>query len=92
VMHGDQVVGLLGRNALLRGMAVDGPDSYVAGHMDRGFVSIAPDQDLAEILPLMASAGACVLVMQDGGLLGLLTSENLSQFLLLRSAGLQPVG
>lgn len=90
VTHSDQVVGLLGRNALLRGMALDGPDSYIAGYMDRGFVSISPDQDLAEVLPLMANAGTCVMVMQDGKLLGLLTSENLSQFLLLRSAGLQP--
>ena len=39
----------------------------------------------------LAHAGACALVMQDGQLLGLLTSENLSQFLLLRSVGLQPV-
>jgi len=38
----------------------------------------------------MAHAGACVLVMQDGRLLGLLSSDNLSQFLLLRSVGLQP--
>ena len=91
VVHGDQVVGLLGRNALLRGMAVDGPDSYIAGYMDRGFVTIAPDQDLAEVLPLMANAGTCVLVMRDGQLLGLLASENLSQFLLLRNAGLEPV-
>jgi Zn-dependent protease len=91
VVLGDQVVGLLGRNALLRGMAVEGPDAYVAGCMDRAFVSIAPDQDLSEVLPQMANAGACVLVMEEGKLLGLLTSENLSQFLLLRSAGLQPV-
>ena len=91
VVHGDQVVGLLGRNSLLKGMAVEGPDSYVAGYMDRSFVSISPDQDLSDILPLMANAGACVLVMQEGKLMGLLSSENLSQFLLLRSAGLQPV-
>ena len=91
VVHGDQVIGLLGRNALLRGMAVEGPDSYVAGCMDRGYVTISPDQDLAEVLPLMASTGSCALVMEDGKLLGLLTSENLSQILLLRSAGLQPV-
>jgi Zn-dependent protease len=90
VMHGDQVVGLLGRNALLRGMAMEGPDSYVAGFMDRAYISIAPDQDLADVLPHMANAGACVLVMDEGKLLGLLSSENLSQFLLLRSAGLQP--
>jgi len=90
VMHGDQVIGLLGRNALLRGMAHEGPDSYVAGFMDREFPSVPPDQDLSEVLPVMAHAGACALVMQDGQLLGLLTSENLSQFLLLRSVGLQP--
>jgi Zn-dependent protease/CBS domain-containing protein len=90
VMHGDQVIGLLGRNALLRGMAQQGPESYIAGVMDREFPSIPPDQDLSEVLPLMAHAGACALVMQDGRLLGLLTSENLSQFLLLRTVGLQP--
>jgi Zn-dependent protease len=91
VVHGDQVVGLLGRNALLRGMALEGPDSYIAAHMEREFASISPDKDLSEILPLMASAGACALVMLDDKLLGLLTSENLSQFLLLRSVGLQPM-
>jgi Zn-dependent protease len=90
VVHGDQVIGLLGRNALLRGMATEGPDSYIASFMEREFPSVAPDQDLAEVLPLLANAGSCALVMQEGKLLGLLTAENLSQFLLLRSVGLQP--
>ena len=90
VVHGDQVIGLLGRNALLRGMAHEGQASYVAGFMQREFPSVPPDRDLAEVLPLMAHAGACVLVMQDGRLLGLLSSDNLSQFLLLRSVGHQP--
>jgi Zn-dependent protease len=90
VVHGDGVVGLLGRNALLRGMALEGPDSYIAAHMEREFASISPDKALSEVLPLMAGPGVCALVMQDEKLLGLLTSENLSQFLLLRSVGLQP--
>jgi predicted transcriptional regulator len=91
VMLGEQVIGLLGRTALLRGMATEGPEAYIAGFMEREFNNLPPDQDLAEVLPMMAHAGACALVMQDGRLLGLLTSENLSQFLLLRSVGLQPV-
>jgi Zn-dependent protease len=91
VVHGDQVIGLLGRSALMRGMALEGPQAYIAGFMEREFNRVVPDQDLAEVLPMMAHAGACALVMQDGQLLGLLTSENLSQFLLLRSVGLQPV-
>ena len=90
-MLGEQVIGLLGRTALMRGMALEGPQAYIAGFMEREFNSLPPDQDLAEVLPMMAHAGACALVMQDGQLLGLLTSENLSQFLLLRSVGLQPV-
>jgi Zn-dependent protease len=90
VVLGDQVLGLLGRNALLRGMAQEGPDSYIAGYMEREFASVPPDKDLADVLPLMAHAGACLLVMQDERLVGLLSSENLSRFLLLRSVGLQP--
>jgi Zn-dependent protease len=90
VVHGDQVIGLLGRNALLRAMALEGPDAYVAGVMDRNYSTLSPDMDLAEALPLMAQAGACALVMQGERLLGILTSENLSQFLLLRRFGMQP--
>ena len=41
VVHGDQVVGLLGRNALLRGMALEGPDSYIAAHMEREFTAFS---------------------------------------------------
>ncbi|HYL78730.1 MAG TPA: site-2 protease family protein [Bryobacteraceae bacterium] len=90
VVHGDQVIGLLGRNALLRGMAAEGPESYIASFMDREFAIVAPDKDLSEVLPVMAHAGACALVMDEGQLLGMLTAENLSQFLLLRSVGLNP--
>jgi Zn-dependent protease len=92
ILLGDQVLGLLGRNALMRGMAQGGPEAYIASYMDREFSSVAPDRNLAEILPLMAHSGACVLVMEEDRLLGLLSSENLSQFLLLRSVGLQPEG
>ena len=88
VMHGDQVIGLLGRAALLRAMASSGPDSYVAGAMNREFVRVSPDQDLAETIPLLSQAGSCVLVMEGDRLVGLLTSENLSEFLLLRRFGM----
>ncbi len=90
IMHGDQVVGLLGRNLLLKALAEDGPDAYVAGVMDRDFLSIEPENDLAEVLPLMAQAGRCALVMDGEKLLGLLTTENLSEFLLLRRFGMEP--
>jgi Zn-dependent protease len=91
VVHGGQVVGLLGRTLLLKALATEGPDAYVAGVMDRDFLALEPDKDLAEALPLMAHAGRCALVMHGGKLLGLLTSDNLSEFLLLRRFGMEPV-
>jgi Zn-dependent protease/CBS domain-containing protein len=90
VVHGDQVLGLLGRRALMRAMAKEGPEAYVAGVMDRNYPTLSPDVDLADVLPTLARAGSCVLVMQGERLLGLLTSENISQFMLLRRFGMSP--
>ena len=89
VVLGNQVIGLLGRTALLRGMATEGPEAYVAGIMDRNFVRVEPDMDLADAIPVLGEAGSCVLVMHDDELFGLLTRENLSEFLLLRRFGMQ---
>ncbi|HYP12655.1 MAG TPA: CBS domain-containing protein, partial [Bryobacteraceae bacterium] len=89
VVLGDQVIGMLGRNALLRGMAVDGPDAYIAGIMDRTFARLDPEMDLNEALPVMAQT-ACALVMEGEKLLGLLTRENVNEFLMLRQVGMEP--
>lgn len=91
VFHGDQVVGLLGRNVLMKALSNHGPDAYVAGVMDRDFLALEPNRDLAAVLPLMAQAGRCALVMDHTKLLGLLTTDNLSEFLLLRRFGMEPV-
>jgi Zn-dependent protease/CBS domain-containing protein len=88
VMHGNEVIGLLTRAALMRAMLSAGPDSYVAAAMDRNFVRVPPDMRLAEALPLVSSAGSCALVMDGDQLLGLLTAENLYEFMLLRQVSL----
>lgn len=89
VMHGDQVIGLLDRAALMRTMLAEGPESYVAGAMDREFIRLTPDVDLSEAMPKLSAAGACALVMDaEDHLLGLLTAENLSEFILLRQVSL----
>jgi CBS domain-containing protein len=72
-------------------MASEGPDAYVAGVMDRDYLSLEPEMDLATVLPLMAQAGQCALVMDGEKLVGLLTTDNLSEFLLLRRVGMEPV-
>jgi CBS domain-containing protein len=88
VMHGDQVTGLLDRNALLRALAGEGADAYVAGVMDREFPRLAPDSDLADALQLMANSRPCAVVIEDDRVLGLLTREKLSEFVVLRRLGL----
>lgn len=85
VVAGAQVVGLLSRRALVQAMAADGPDSYVAGAMDRGFVRLSPDMELAAAAHLLDPSTGCALVFDaEDELLGMLTSENLSEFLVLK--------
>jgi hypothetical protein len=58
--------------------------------MDRDYLALGPAADLAETLPLMAR-GRCALVQDGDRLVGLLTTDNLSEFLLLRRFGMEPV-
>lgn len=89
IVHGDEVIGLLDRDSLLRAMAQLGPDAYVSSVMDREFLSLDPGADLSHVLPQLArSGGACGLVIVAGKLEGMITSENLSEFLMLRRLGM----
>jgi CBS domain-containing protein len=86
VMHGDSVVGLLTRAALVRAMLQQGPDAYVAGAMDRDFVRVSPDTDLPEAFT--KATGGSALVMDADKIVGMLTAEHLSEFLMLRQIAL----
>lgn len=90
VMHGDQVLGLLTRAALVRAMLTEGPDAYVASAMDRNPRRVSPETPLSDVLQDLSGARACTLVMDgDNKLVGLLTSENVSSFILLRQVAMQ---
>ncbi len=89
VMHGDSVLGLLTRAALLRAMMTEGPDAYVASAMDRNPKRFAPDTPLSDVLADLSGPRACALVMDGDKLVGLLTSENVSSFILLRQVAMQ---
>jgi Zn-dependent protease/CBS domain-containing protein len=93
VMAGNTVSGLLTRAALLRAMMTDGPEAYVAGAMDRDFQRTSPDAPLSGILPTLAGPERCILALDaDDKLVGILTSENVSEFILLRQAAMHRVG
>jgi predicted transcriptional regulator len=62
-----------------------GPDAYVSGAMSRDFIRVPPDMPLTDALPKLSSPGVCILVMDsEDRLVGILNSEHLSQFILLR--------
>jgi Zn-dependent protease/CBS domain-containing protein len=85
ISHGDEIVGVLSRNALLHGLAEHGPSGYVAGVMDREFPVASPDAALEEIaVDLQVGQAGCVLVMEADKLLGMVTKENLAELLIIR--------
>jgi Zn-dependent protease/CBS domain-containing protein len=87
VVAGHAVAGLLSRAALVRAMMTGGPDAYIAGAMDRDFQRTTPEAPLSEALPKLTGPERCVLVLDgDERLVGMLTSENVSEFILLRQA------
>jgi Zn-dependent protease len=91
VVHGDTVEGVLSRNQLLRGLAEEGEGAYVAGVMTREVLFTSPNTPLEPIL--MRPDGvqrAPILVQNDAGqLVGMLTLDNLMEFLTLRQIAQQ---
>jgi Zn-dependent protease len=86
VVHGGQVAGVLSRTQLLRSLALEGDTAYVAGAMERDVLFAHPDDSLEDFM--LRSDGvqrAPVLVVDDdSNLVGMLTLENLMEFLTLR--------
>jgi CBS domain-containing protein len=90
VTNGDQVVGLLSRLDLFKGLRNEGPTAYVAGSMQRDFPAVGPDDELQELASDMQSAQrSCTLVMEGERLVGLVTMENLAELLILRQIAQQ---
>jgi CBS domain-containing protein len=87
VLSGETVAGILTRTGLMRAMLTEGPEAYVAGAMDRDFKRISPETPLSDAIPMVSAKSGAVLVMDsEDRLLGMLTPENLSEFVLLRQA------
>jgi Zn-dependent protease/predicted transcriptional regulator len=77
-----RVVGVLSRSALLRGLAERGTDAAVLDVMHRDPVPVSPDADLEQVLRhLQANPGVPVLVVEGEELRGMITLENLTEFI-----------
>lgn len=87
IVDGDRVVGILTRADLLAAVARDGEGGAVAAAMRRGCPGADATEPMAVALRRMQeSTCATIPVLRDGRLAGLLTLDNLSEYLSLRDA------
>src|SRR5262249_55406708 len=87
VLEDGMVVGILTRADLLAGLAEGGRETLVAEVMDRKFETADPHDMMEGVLTRMhASECPAVPVVRNGKLLGIVTSENLGEFLMIQTA------
>ncbi|MBC8140757.1 MAG: site-2 protease family protein [Armatimonadetes bacterium] len=87
VVAGGDIVGMLSRSQLLRGLAREGDSAYVASFMDREVVFATPGEPLQDyLLSSHALRRAPVLIREtpESAVVGMVTLENAMEFLTLR--------
>jgi Zn-dependent protease len=87
VLHEGLVVGVLSRDGLVRGLSAYGPDCAVGHAMRPAPPSVTPTASLEETVQQMREAELQSMpVLENGRLVGLVTLENIGEFLMVRSA------
>jgi predicted transcriptional regulator len=87
VMKGDDMVGILTRSALVQGLAKDGATANIAGVMDQSFIAADANDMLERVSERLQSCGChTVPVFENERLIGLVTMDNIGEFLMIQSA------
>lgn len=87
VLAGERIAGLLTRRNLLTALHEQGPEAPVSGAMQTEIVPVDANAPLEETFQQMQTEELAALpVTESGQLAGLLTMENIAEFLMIRSA------
>ena len=87
VVFGDHVLGILTREDLVRAIARGGTDLLVRDAMGRDFRSVDSHDMLEQAVQVLRQSGCRSLpVEHNGELVGMLTVENVGEFMMIRSA------
>jgi Zn-dependent protease/CBS domain-containing protein len=87
VVENGEFVGVLTRDDFIRALSEQGRDAPVAQVIRRNIPSVDSHEMVETALSLLQESGAKTLpVMHRGRFVGLLTSENITEFLMIRSA------
>jgi stage IV sporulation protein FB len=78
----NRVAGILSRTALIKGLASMGPSGAVLAAMNREWRAVEPSTALEDVLrQFQSDATMPLLVLEDGVLAGMVTLENLAEFI-----------
>jgi predicted transcriptional regulator len=87
VVEAGRVVGVLTRANMMKGLMQTGADTPVAEAMTSEFDSAEPAEMLEGAVQRLQASGCPALpVVQDGKLVGVLTMENVGEFMMVHSA------
>ena len=87
VVEGEQFVGVLTRDDFIRALSEQGQSTLVANVIRRNVPSVDSHEMVETALTRIQESGAKTLpVMHGGRFVGLVTSENITEFLMIRSA------
>ncbi len=87
-LAGEQVVGILTRDDIIRHLAGAGSERPISEAMRRSFTTLAPDQPLEEAMQaLLTHRTPIAPVYENGKLIGVLDMENIQEFLMVKGSG-----
>ncbi len=87
ILNGNEMVGVLTRKALMHSLAKDGETVNIASVMDRNFTTAEADEMLDTVAERLQNCGcSSVPVFDKDILVGLVTMENIGEYLMIQSA------
>ncbi|HTJ21255.1 MAG TPA: site-2 protease family protein [Gemmatimonadaceae bacterium] len=87
VLENGRVVGVLTRSGMLAGLGRGGPASPVSASMDSSFRTASPSEPVEHAVARLRECHCSSMpVMRDGQLAGVLTSENIAEFVMIATA------
>jgi CBS domain-containing protein len=87
VVSGGKVEGMLTRAALLKALAETGEQTPVRTVMDRNFAQASPQEPADDVLTRLKACGCHSMpVIRDGQLLGVLTMDNVGEYVMVQAA------
>lgn len=87
VVENEQVVGILTRKELVRGLSAKGKSAQVSTVMKKNYFTLDPEMPLREVYQKMMSEGCMVSpVYENGNFIGIVDKNNIDELLMVNSA------